>query len=46
MELETVGEEVPPKVQEGPEGEGQVQELPECSEQFPLAFSKASLGAY
>ena len=40
MELETVGEEVPPEVQESPEGEGQVQELPECPEHVPASFLK------
>jgi hypothetical protein len=40
LELETVGEEVPPEVQEGPEGEGLVQELPECLEHVLTSFIK------
>jgi hypothetical protein len=40
LELETVEEEVPPEVHEGPEGEGRVQELPGCPEHVPASFLK------
>ena len=41
LEFEAVGEENPLEIQqEVPEGEGQVQELPECPDHVPTSYIK------
>ena len=40
LEIETVGEEIPPEVNQEVLGEGQVQELPECPAHAPTSYIK------
>jgi len=40
LEIETMGEEIPPEVNQEVLGEGQVQELPECPAHAPTSYIK------